>query len=214
MRVGTDGVLLGAWCGASGARRVLDIGTGSGLVAIMLAQRTEAVVTGVEIDGTAARLAEENARNCPWSDRLEMVHCNIRAFKGSGKYDLIVSNPPFFSADAALEHNGRNIARHTLALSHGELLESTLRLLAGNGSLAVILPCPESDEFVFHAWEKGLRLSRRTDVKTVPSKPFKRTLLQFSTEKTGGVSHDTLTLCGGDGSRTPEYASLTKDFYL
>ena len=203
MRVGTDGVLLGAWCDTNKARRILDIGTGSGLIAIMLAQRSDAYITGIEIDESAAIQAKENANNSPWKNRVEIIKC-----------DLIISNPPFFENNRTAEHNGRNIARQTLTLTHTELLESASRLLTEQGSLAVILPEQATEKFIYLAWEKGIRLVHRTDVLTIPGKLPKRALLQFSRKRTEPERSDTLTLCDAHGNKTPEYSMLTKDFYL
>ena len=117
MRVGTDGVLLGAWCDTNMARRILDIGTGSGLIAIMLAQRSDAYITGIEIDESAAIQAKENANNSPWKNRVEIIKCDIRKFYTNDKYDLIISNPPFFENNRTAEHNGRKTIC-TSAISH------------------------------------------------------------------------------------------------
>ncbi len=214
MRVGTDGVLLGAWCDTNTARRILDIGTGSGLIAIMLAQRSDAYITGIEIDESAAIQAKENANNSPWKNRVEIIKCDIRKFYTNDKYDLIVSNPPFFENNKTAEHNCRNIARQTLTLTHTELLESASRLLTEQGSLAVILPEQATEKFIYLAWEKGIRLVHRTDVLTIPGKLPKRALLQFSRKRTEPERSDTLTLCDAYGNKTLEYSMLTKDFYL
>ena len=133
---------------------------------------------------------------------------------GTDKYDLIISNPPFFENNRTAEHNGRNIARQTLTLTHTELLESASRLLTEQGSLAVILPEQATEKFIYLAWEKGIRLVHRTDVLTIPGKLPKRALLQFSRKRTEPERSDTLTLCDAHGNKTPEYSMLTKDFYL
>lgn len=214
MRVGTDGVLLGAWCDLNGAKRILDIGTGSGLIAIMLAQRSTADITGLEIDVSAVKQAEENAGKSPWGDRIKIIKCDVRKFFTNEKFELIVSNPPFFETNNNSEINSRIIARQTITLSHTELLKAASTLLADKGSFAVILPSTIKENFIFNAWENGFWLTRCTDVKTSADKPPKRALLQFTNNKTKNIVCNTIVLNDYQGKRTPEYIELTKDFYL
>ncbi len=214
MRVGTDGVLLGAWCDLNDAKRILDIGTGSGLIAIMLAQRSTADITGLDIEASAVKQAEENADKCPWSDRIKIIKCDVRTFSTNEKFELIVSNPPFFETNKNLETNSRIIARQTITLSHMELLKAASALLADKGTFAVILPATIKENFIFNAWENGFWLTRCTDVKTSAGKPPKRTLLQFTNNKTKNIVCNTIVLNDHQGKRTPEYIKLTKDFYL
>lgn len=179
MKVGTDGVLLGAWAGVRPSdRRILDIGTGTGLIAVMLAQRTtEARITGVDIDDVAE--ARENGDASPWGDRLQFVQQPIQQFRPAERYDLIVSNPPFYVDSLTSPDRGRTTARHTVHLAYGELLEAVVRLLAPGGRFAVVLPAPEGERFRRLA-AANLRLQRLTTVRTTPRRPVKRVLMEFS----------------------------------
>lgn len=214
MRVGTDGVLLGAWCATNNARSILDIGTGSGLIAIMLAQRCPAQITGVEIDASAVEQACANAAASPWKERIHIIRCDVKQFRPDEKFDLVVSNPPFFAASKTSEHCSRNIARQTLELSHAELLDTAEALLSPVGELAIILPAQMTEDFIFCAWERGLNLYRRTDVQTTPSKQPKRTLMQFTRKRVPLYDTYLLVLDDGHGKRSAEYSALTSDFYI
>lgn len=179
MKVGTDGVLLGAWAGVRPTdRRILDIGTGTGLIAVMLAQRTEgAVITGVDIDDVTE--ARENGEASPWGDRLHFVQQPIQQFRSTERFDLIVSNPPFYVDALVCPDLGRTTARHTVHLSYGELLDAVVRLLSPGGRFAVVLPTPEDERFRRLA-ARYLRLDRLTTVRTTPRRPVKRVLMEFS----------------------------------
>lgn len=179
MKVGTDGVLLGAWAGVRPSdRRILDIGTGTGLIAVMLAQRTtEARITGVDIDDVTE--ARENGDASPWGDRLQFVQQPIQQFRPAERYDLIVSNPPFYVDSLTCPDRGRTTARHTVHLAYGELLDAVVRLLAPGGRFAVVLPAPEGERFRRLA-AANLRLQRLTTVRTTPRRPVKRVLMEFS----------------------------------
>lgn len=179
MKVGTDGVLLGAWAGVrSTDRRILDIGTGTGLIAVMLAQRAaEAEITGVDIDDVTE--ARENGDASPWGDRLHFVQQPIQQFRPAERYDLIVSNPPFYVDALVCPDLGRTTARHTVHLSYEELLDAVVRLLSPGGRFAVVLPTPEAERFRRLA-ARHLRLDRLTTVRTTPRRPVKRVLMEFS----------------------------------
>ena len=213
MRVGTDGVLIGAWCNCAGARRILDVGTGTGLVAIMAAQRSEAQVTAVEIDADAAGQARRNAENSPWNGLICVECTDISDFTANSGFDRIVCNPPYFRNSLRCPDAGRNTARHNDSLSFETLAGCSARLLADGGLLCVVLPYDASDSFVKCALAEGLDLCRRTDVVTAPGKTPKRSLLAFA-KHSSGLDADVICMCDSDGKESPEYVELVKDFYL
>lgn len=180
---GTDGVLLGAWTNTEGAREILDIGTGTGLVALMLAQRSgpETRVTAVEIHPESADCAGRNFRNSPWANRLSVVAQAVQDFSRSAdrRFDLIVSNPPFFSEALASPDEKRRLARSTQTLRAVDLLDAVLGLLAPGGRFCLILPLVEGRRFAELACLSGLYCTRETQVYPRANKPIERLLLQF-----------------------------------
>lgn len=214
MKVGTDGVLIGAWASVRPAdRAVLDIGTGTGLIALMLAQRNpKAEVVAVEIDTESAAQACENVAESPWSDRIKVERCAVQEFTSTMKFDLIVSNPPYFVDSLKCPDESRNTARHTDTLSFAELMHTAERLLASDGRLAVIVPA-EAALSVIAAGK--LHLVRRCDVRTKPNGAPKRVMLEFSPRFEGVATREELTIGdGSNGGYSPEYIALTRDFYL
>lgn len=178
MKVGTDGVLLGAWVDVRpGDARILDIGTGTGLIALMMAQRAaRARIVGVDVEDVAQ--ARENADASPWGGRVEFEQCPVQEFAPLERFDLIVSNPPFFVDSLTCFDAGRTTARHAVRLPFDELCEAVVRLLAPGGRFALILPTDEAARFL--AVSRGrLVATRRTDVRTTPRRPVKRVLLEF-----------------------------------
>lgn len=217
MKVGTDGVLLGAWCDVEGAHDILDIGTGSGLVALMVAQRQPAAtVTAVENDGAAARQAAENARRSPFADRINVVHADIRAFDGEQLFDRVVSNPPFFEETLLPPDPARSAARHAGegGLTFGELARCAARLLREDGRFAVVVPTGAAGRIASECEAVGLRPVRRTEVVTRPGKQPKRVLLEFARLEAEEEATSSLTLSDATGGRSPEYRRLAEDFYL
>ncbi len=266
MKVGTDGVLVGAWASLSpDDRHILDIGTGTGLIALMLAQRTEnreisgrrelplvpapdesgagaesekssesaesagkvtpsacadtpcdtsrVRITGIDIGDVAE--ARENAAASPWGHRVELLQCPVQEFRPDVRYDLIVSNPPFFVDALTCPDAGRTRARHTVELSFEALRDSVCRLLTEEGRFAAILPVEEGR--LFERICRGrLFVSRRTEVRTTPRRAPKRVLLEFVRQvpaeevRTGQLTIGT----GAHETYTPEYRALTRDFYL
>lgn len=216
MKVGTDGVLLGAWASVPESGHILDIGCGSGLISIMMAQRSLAQVTGIEIDANAASQAAENCKESPFSERLSIVCKDINAFSPTGLYESIVSNPPFFNERTTAPKAARRTARSTAdGLTHKALLDNVARLLKRGGIFSAIVPYPTAQSLISMASDKGLQLTRRTDVTTRPGIPPKRSLLEFTlTDKPVPMQTDSLPLCTETGQRTREYSSLTRDFYI
>ncbi|MAT54168.1 MAG: hypothetical protein CMN32_06770 [Saprospirales bacterium] len=217
MKVGTDGVLLAAWADVTGAGRILDIGTGSGVMALILAQRAEkAEVHGVEIDPDAASQAAENMAASPWPERLRTFATSIQDFAKENRqqYDLIVSNPPFFSGGTFSDNNDRMAVRHTIKLPHGDLLSAVRKLLVPTGRFAVILPHIEGLRFRELANSYHLFCTRLTEVHTRPGKPVERLLLQFECN-VNPLQKDSLCIHAGAGpDYSEDYIALTREFYL
>ena len=213
MKVGTDGVLLGAWASCSGAKRILDIGTGTGVIALMLAQRNPiAKIQAVEIDETATRRARANFDLSPWAERLTVEQSAVQEFEPSEKFDLIVSNPPYFIDSLLPPDAKRSTARHTHDLSFEELDKAVCRLLADEGRFALILPTAEFERYMSIT---QLHLVRRCDVHPTMGAAIKRVMAEFAKHKTASPFLENITIeqeCRGD--YTTEYRALTKDFYL
>ncbi len=219
MKVGTDGVLLGAWCQPSEGgtcRRILDIGTGTGVIALMCAQRwQEATVEAVEIDREAAAQAAANFSRSPWGTRLRVHACSLAQFHasfGSQTYDLIVSNPPFYNASLLPDDGLRALARHTNALPWSELTAIAARHLSPDGRLCVVFPTSEWDKVATAALLAGLSPVLITDVVTKTGKAPKRTLAAFSSRPC--VPQRTLlTVRDSSGAYTDDYLRLVLPFY-
>lgn len=217
MKVGTDGVLLGAWAKVDGACRILDVGTGSGLIALMLAQRNVlASVMAIDIDEMAVVQARENVAASSWSDRIEVRKQDVCLVPDSwnGTFDLIVSNPPYFVEDVKCPHVQRNQARHTDTLDFGSLLRKTANLLTENGRFSVILPAVAASGFVSLALSAKLYLSRQAWVHPREELAAKRVLMTFSKQP---CSETEITHFAIETSRhvyTAEFQKLASPFYL
>ena len=218
MKVGTDGVLLGAWVDLDNATSVLDVGTGTGLIALMVAQRSkEAVVRAIEIDKDAAEQAKENVRLSSFADRVEVEMVSFQHFVAAAeqKFDVVVSNPPFFVDALHAPDEARTNARHNTTLSIYDLLELGDRLLNPNGRLAVVYPADHMEQLLLTIAEKGWYLLRQTDVyTTVESKSPKRVLLELCREVGIEGTVNRLVIEERRHQYTREYVELTQDFYL
>jgi len=217
MKVGTDGVLLGAWVELNGAKKILDIGTGTGLIAIMAAQRNpEAEVHGVEIDHVACEQAATNMAASPFAERLKSIEQPIQDYAKLTResYDLIVSNPPFFSGGTFSANQNKNDVRHTVKLPNGDLLQAARKLLTKDGKFAVILPYIEGLRFQELAARYHLYCTKITEVFPTKSKPVERLLLQFEQEPKPLKKDSLIIQAGGRNEFTAEYIELTQDFYL
>lgn len=216
-KVGTDGVLLGAWVSFSPVTQaVLDVGAGSGLIALMIAQRSFAEsIDAIEINSQAFEECVNNFENSPWNDRLFCYHGDVKTLaKEPGlKYDLIVSNPPYFESDSKSYINGRTQARLQQSLNYEDLLNCACLLLNSNGQFALILPYKEHRNFICLAKAKGLYLNRLTHVKGQKHLSAKRSLMQFSFSAKDLDKND-LVIEKSRHLYTDEYRSLVKDFYL
>lgn len=215
-KVGTDGVLLGAWADLKQSKHILDVGTGSGLIALMAAQRaSEAEVVGIEIDPDAARQASENAQRSPFSERITITQSDVRDFHSPLAFDCILSNPPFFTEETRPPVSERAIARNTATLTFVELIAAVGRLLADEGCFHVVLPSSAVPGFVALCLERNLHLERQCLVSTVAGKTPKRYLLTFmSGMPSSPPLVEQLVLQTPDGRRTEAYQRLASSFYL
>ena len=227
MKVGTDGVLLGAWCPISNFQfqisntpfNVLDVGTGSGLIARMLMQRfPEAVVEGIDIDGAAVEQARENGVDAYLSRLQDWRMGKNENEKMSKSYDLIVSNPPYFQNSLKNPDKGRELARHTDSLSYEELVKHSARLMKAGGRLALILPADAEQEVNQLAAAENLFLTRVTHVYSKETKPARRVLLCFAKIHISNfkfqIVEDSLILEDEKGGRSAAYSELCREFYL
>jgi tRNA1Val (adenine37-N6)-methyltransferase len=218
MKIGTDGVLLGAWTPLeNNPKSVLDIGTGTGIIALMLAQRSEAEqIDALEIDESAYEQAVENFENSPWGDRLFCFHAGLDEFVDDpeDEYDLIVSNPPFYSEEYRSENEQRDLARFQGAMPFEELVEAADLLLSENGIFSVIIPFNEEDRFIELCAEVELYPIKVTRVKGTPNTKIIRSLLAFKRYELAVLTADELVIEISRHEYTPEYIALTKDFYL
>ena len=218
MKIGTDGVLLGAWAPIqNNPFSILDIGTGTGIIALMLAQRSSAEqIDAVEIDEDAYEQATDNFENSPWNDRLFCFHAGIDEFveEPEDEYDLIVSNPPFYSEDYKSSNDQRDLARFQDAMPFEDLIEAAALLLSENGIFSVIIPFKEEEVFLALAKEYQLHPFKIARVKGTPTTEMKRSLLAFSRNSIPNFPIDELIIETVRHIYTPEYVALTKDFYL
>ncbi len=217
MKVGTDGVLLGAWAPIAGVRRILDIGSGSGLIALMLAQRTPDAVTidAVELEGSAAAQAQENVQASPWAGRIRVHHQDIVSWseQSEKRYSLIVSNPPFFTPGTASGSPERDTARSTSTLDHPTLLRCAAQLLEEDGLFCVVLPAEAGEALITLARAEGWHLRYRYDVAPYAQRPPNRLVLGLS-PAAGETVQERLAIRDEDKSYSADWLSLVKEFYL
>lgn len=233
MKVGTDGVLLGAWGDVSRyasdavnptkadmVRNILDVGCGTGVISLMQAQRfPHAVITGIEIDPEAAAEARENFEMSPWADRLRLIKGDFITCFGNNleaKFDLIVSNPPFFTNGQLSPDKSRLTARHDTTLSLETLLNTAAGIISENGSLCLILPADREEDLKWLAVVNRFHIERLVKISTVPHKPPRRLLAELVPPAANGhqTRFSSLSIHCDDGNFSKEYADLLKDFYL
>ncbi|MCB0465742.1 MAG: methyltransferase [Aequorivita sp.] len=217
MKIGTDGVLLGAWVSIkNNPFSILDIGTGTGIIALQLAQRSKAeMVDAIEIDGNAYEQCVDNFENSPWGARLFCYHASLEEFveEIDEKYELIISNPPFYSEDYKTSNESRDVARFNDALAFDELIESASQLLSDEGIFAVIIPRKEEENFIKMASEVNLFPKRICRVRGTISSDEKRSMLEFSFEKIS-MEIENLIIETSRHHYTEDYKNLVQDFYL
>lgn len=214
MKVGTDGVLLGAWAPVANAKHILDVGTGTGLIALQIAQRNQkAAITAIEIDPAAAAQAKENVQCSSWADRIDVICSDFRSFQSKIKFDLIVSNPPYFIDALNCPNEQRNIARHTGGLNYDLLFHHAAHLLEEEGGVSVIIPVEAERAVIDAAWDNKLFPSNCMRIFTKPGKPCRRVLFTFRFQYKEYIEEN-LCIEVERNNYTPEYIALTKDFYL
>jgi tRNA1Val (adenine37-N6)-methyltransferase len=215
-KVGTDGVLLGAWVDIhAGDKTMLDIGTGSALIALMLAQRTDSStrIDGVEIEKQDAEQGQKNVSLSRWRERIKIYNVAAQNFFSQTKYDLIVSNPPYFMNSWRPSEKKRSQARHTHELSYQDLLIASTRLMTANGRLAVILPYVEGLHFLELAGDFKLFVLRQSAFRTRQHKPVERLLLELSPKQNSKVESEIILYSEGE-NWSEHYRRITRDFYL
>ena len=215
MKIGTDGVLLGAWVNVNSPTTILDIGTGSGLIALMLAQRsaTASLIEAVEVEPKDAQQAKENIAASPWAEKIRIHQTRIQDYASEQLFDLIISNPPFFTNSLLPPSGKRKTARHTIGLPYEDLLISAARLITRGGIFAIILPLKEGLSFISMAQFHGFYPQRQCAVFTREGKSQERWLFEFSTTP-GPVIIEKLFLLGKTNERSEDYKKLTEEFYL
>ncbi len=224
MKVGTDGILLGGWADVTTMSdqplKALDIGTGSGLISLMLAQRCqgELQAIAIDIDELACQQAKTNIDNSPWSSSIAVKHVALQPFTQAykdeaTKFDLIVSNPPYFAHGQYFADDARKTARHTGSLTHQELVNCALKLLSPHGCIALVLPYDAGCELVNYCQQLGNLQITCLNIRTTPTKAYKRMLMRIS-RGCNELKNQSLTVHNPDGSYSHDYQSITKDFYL
>ncbi len=223
MKVGTDGVLLGAW--AKGGKRILDIGTGTGLIALMMAQRyPDAQVWGIDIDADACQQATENIERSRFNGQVFIRHSSLQAFLSpfppqanridEGLFDSIVSNPPYYINSLKAPDGKRTWARHADTLPSCDLFDGIRRLLANEGTFSVIVPTDRMDDLLTEGYLHHLYPSRKYLVKTTPTKQAKRCLLAFQKQRPTNMEEATVNMMDAPMEKSEWYRNLTEDFYL
>lgn len=217
MKIGTDAVLLGAWTALeSQPFSILDIGAGTGVIALMLAQRSSAeLIDAIEIDDEAYEQCVENFENSPWGDRLFCYHASLEEFTEEieDKYDLVISNPPFYSEDYKTENKQRDLARFSEALPFNHLIESASKLLSEQGVFSLIIPYKEEEHIIQLAFKESLYPNNILHVKGNPNSEIKRSLIQFSFMDIAPKINE-LIIETDRHQYTQDYIQLTKEFYL
>jgi tRNA1Val (adenine37-N6)-methyltransferase len=215
MKVGTDGVLLGAWADVSGAVRILDAGCGSALIALMVAQRNaEARITAIDIDDGAINQSVVNVAASPWSERIEVLLADLRTYSSDIGYDHIVSNPPFFNEALHSPNEQRAVARHSLTLSYDDIVVAAQRLLRPDGRLSLVLPAAEAALFRRVAFGR-VWLRRQLNIFTHMGEIPKRVLMEFELSSEPIMPKvDNLAVYYSDGEYSEKYRRLTEEYYL
>lgn len=217
MKVGTDGVLLGSWADCKNSKMILDIGTGTGLIAIMLAQRFNSNIHGIEIDISAYIDAKKNIALCKWENRITVENISLQEYclKNNNKFDSIVCNPPYFKDSFKANSTSRNNARHDDNLNLNTLFFHASDLLNHNGSFHIIYPSDRYNDLVTTAGLHNLFPNKELYIKPTPDKPHKRIIISFSKYKSLNTQSSTLVIeDNGRHQYSDEYKELTKDFYL
>ena len=216
MKVCTDACILGAWFSlkAPSYSRMLDIGSGTGLLMLMLAQRHKGDIRGIELDLPAFRQLKENIERSPWKEMLKAVPGDIRTYSFSEKFDFIISNPPFFEGDLEATTRPANLARHSQGLTLSELLDAIDRNLKSGGSFGVLLPYHRKAYFKEQAEVRGFHLSESLNIRQTPGHSFFRSILHFSRRRENFIEEAELAISQLSGGYTEEFLEMMKDYYL
>ena len=217
MKVGTDGVLLGAWAPIDGVHNILDIGTGTGLIALMLAQRCpSANIEAIDVDEAAVLQAQENVADSPWRERIKVSRLDVMdvPYVWKGTFDCIVSNPPYFTDSFKCPDSSRMLARHTVGLDFPSLAKAAAFLLGGEGVFSVVVPADTCTRLVEYCLREKLYLQRISWIHTKPDVSAKRVLMAFVKHPVAETVHEHLTVEISRHVYSPEYVALLKDFYL
>lgn len=214
-KVGTDGTLLGAWVKVENTKTILDVGTGSGLIALMIAQRSDATthIDAIDIVATDCSQASDNVKHSPWSRKISVHNTSLQEFDPSKKFDCIVSNPPFFNNSFKPPVKSRITPRHTDTLPFEELIQHSKRLLTQDGRLNIILPYTEGLQFIELATTNAFHLTRQWSFRTRPEKAIERWLLEFG-QTPATLEKGEILLYEKDDDWSESYRSLTREFYL
>ncbi len=216
MKVTTDACIQGAWTPIlPGVKRVLDIGTGTGLLALLLAQRNQQItVDAIEFDAQAAGQAADNVNASPWKDRINIVEADVRGYRAADKYDLIITNPPFFNNSLLSEKDSKNMARHTLSLTYTELIAAVQANLSDDGYVSIMLPFTECAQWKDLASAQSLYEFERLSVSHKPNGSIKRVVGLFRKSETRSLRENVLVIKGDDNVYTPGFTDLLSPFYL
>lgn len=218
MKVGTDGVLLGAWVNVSENYRILDVGTGTGLIALMVAQQnSDASIVAIDIDENAVAQAKHNFSSSDWTERLFVKHQTLQLFskENTNRFDHVVCNPPFFNESLKSDNHSRNLARHTDSLSYLELIKNSHRVTSEDGKLSVILPAEAENKFIELACNEFFYPVRITRIKPTPQKSYVRSLVELSKRRENDIISDEMIIEDkGRHGYSDDYIALTRSFYL
>jgi tRNA1Val (adenine37-N6)-methyltransferase len=214
-KVGTDGVLLGAIAEVSGKKRILDIGAGTGVISIMLAQRSEAEIVSIEPDPESFKQACENVNLCRWNSRIKVLNTDLQSFSNDpGKFDLIITNPPYFIDSLKNPDPRKSAARHNDSLTTNEILEGVSTLLEEGGFFQLIMPYVEGNIFIADAQQYGLYCNNIMKIRPLRTSGIRRLIMTFSRERLKATERFLTIEHGIRHQFTQEYINLTKDFYL
>jgi len=217
MKVGTDAVLLGTLCAVPKQGKILDVGTGTGVISLILAQRSSAEITAIDIHQASVWEARANFKASPWSNRLKALMISYQLYAAQGnpeRFDLIVSNPPFFENDLKSSDEKRNLARHNDHLSYRDFLLASRYFISEQGKIALILPISEAENFIQEAEQWQFYLERKIEIKPKPEKEANRLILSFGNQVPKTLITESLTIRNNDDSYSEAYKKLTEDFYI
>lgn len=215
LKVGTDAILLGAWADINNTEKILEIGSGCGVISLMLAQRTNAFIDAIDIDKKSCEEAIRNVEISPWQNQIKISNISFQNYYKTTEYqyDLIISNPPFFSNSLKSSDINKNLAKHNDNLSFDELAKGIYKLLKNKGKAYIILPVNEAERFKLEASKQHLHCQKEIEIYTSVKKPISRLLMQFGKD-IKFFTKEKLRIMDGNQNYTPDFKNLTKDYYL